>query len=207
LKRTLALAALLMFTSACQNLGSLQSPGGLTRVSSETSGRLRQTNPPCTDVTDHRSIKKKGGKETIPGIPGSTFAGGPLRYAPMTQRLYTLATFYTCLYNYFGVPVPSGYTPDWFGAWTICGDNCEFSFESANLDCYIESYGWVPGTAYYLYLYQAHSGQFIESYEMGPLKVTKKGAGIPTLHFESPFENGFTWPANDFVAFEIVHPS
>ena len=201
------LAVLLLLTPGCQGLSSLQGSAGTLNASSGAAPLLRHNNAPCTNVDDLKPIKKKGGTVTIPGIPSSTFAGGPLRYAPVTTKVLNRPVFYSCLYNYFNVPIPAGYTPDWFGAWAVCGDNCDFSFEAADLDCYIEYYGWVPGTTYYLYLYQAHSGQFIESYEMGPLKVTKKGAGIPTLHFASPFENGFTWPANDFVAFEIVHPS
>jgi hypothetical protein len=151
-------------------------------------------------------MRTKGGIEPIPGIPSSTFDGGPLTYAPLTGKVYSRGSFYSCLYNEFKLPIPVGYSADWFGAWSACSVDCNFSFKAGQLTSYTQSDIWVPGRSYYLYLYTAMGGQYIESYQIGPVEVLKKYDYVPVLPFSSPLQNGFTWPVNYFVAFEIVHP-
>lgn len=106
-------------------------------------------------------------------------------------------------------PVPKGYSPDWFGSWTLyCstdGDLCSgVSFSKGSLQGHIVSRAWVPSRTYYLYLYTGDTEQFIESYKIGPVKRDKNGE--QTITFDSPFENGLTYPVNDGYALEIVHP-
>jgi hypothetical protein len=203
MKKLFLLAAIFLASAGCQGLST---PGSPEPGSAPLAKISNPADAPCTIVSDHHVIRTKGGIEGISGIPSSTFAGGPLRYAPLTGKVYSRGSFYSCLYNEFNLPIPVGYSADWFGAWSACSVDCNFSFKAAQLTSYTQSDIWVPGRSYYLYLYTAMGGQYIESYQIGPVEVLKKYDYVPVLPFSSPLQNGFTWPVNDFVAFEIVHP-
>jgi hypothetical protein len=91
-----------------------------------------------------------------------------------------------------------GNTPDWFG-------QIRFTFSTAfgQADLFGKMYapGWLPKTDYSMYLYDGENN-FIESYKIGRADVKKA-----VLKFPSPFENGFSTPADGTLNLEIVHPS
>jgi hypothetical protein len=196
--------------------------------SNEQISARSQIQPPedgnCTNKSDQHRIRKKGGTEYIPALPASGQFdgqyGGQSKYARLSREVGSEPSVFSCLYNQFNIPVPANYTADWFGAWSFCSvpssrttqrahrDRCAFTFESGNLYGQISAEAWSPSTTYYLYVYTARSGTFIESYPIGPVTIYKpKTQKLPSLQFASPFENNFAWPTGDFVALEIVHPT
>jgi hypothetical protein len=162
---------------------------------------------PCSSNPEY--IRGKGGKIANPSVPGSGDFSGTYYYAKIASEKFKNVDTHvdSCSSNYYGVPVPQGYTPDWFGAWALCeGSACNsFSFGPGNLEMSLESSTWDLTTSYYMYLYTLKGQQLIESYPIG--SPTTKGKNKRILTFSSPYQNGFVYPQNDYVGLEIVHPS
>jgi hypothetical protein len=135
-----------------------------------------------------------GGKLGLPVIDSSY--SGNVAYA--TGNGGGGAVFYACpgTDNSFGMPVPRGHTPDWFG---------EVRFDFATIFSQADLYGkmsapvWLPRTDYYMYLYD---GQYhhVGSYKIGRANVKKS-----VLKFPSPFENGLATPTDKILYLEIAH--
>ncbi len=98
--------------------------------------------------------------------------------------------------NNFGIPVPKGHTPDWFGQWSF-----SFSavFGQGDLDGKMYSTTWLPRTDYFMYVYDENDN-LIESYKMGRANVKSR-----YLTFPSPFQNGLSVTEGGTLNFEIVH--
>jgi hypothetical protein len=109
-----------------------------------------------------------------------------------------LAEFYGCpgSDDSLGIPVPNGYTPDWFG-------QIRFGFSTAfgqgDLIGKMYSTLWLPKTDYFMYIYDENNN-LIESYKIGRANVKSEN-----LTFPSPFENRFTVTEGTSVNFEIAH--
>ncbi len=133
-----------------------------------------------------------------------------MQYGPLIGKHFRASSFEvdSCTFNNYSVPVPTGYTPDWFGAMEICtgrGYCHPLSFGSASVNAEISSTTWVNGTTYYLYIYTIRGRQLLEYYSIGSVQIEKNH--LPFLKFASPLENGFVYPSGDVLGFEIVHPS
>jgi hypothetical protein len=135
-----------------------------------------------------------GGKLGLPVIDSSY--SGNVAYATGTGG--GLAVFYACpgTDNSFGMPVPRGHTPDWFG---------EVRFGFSTIFGQADLYGkmsapvWLPRTDYYMYIYD-QKDKLIESYKIG-----RANAKSGNLTFPSPFQNGFTVVQYTSINFEIAH--
>jgi hypothetical protein len=148
--------------------------------------------------SDAPALKSQGGKTGFPVLESSEFYGH-LGYARFNVAELTVV-FTACIgsVNKYDVPVPAGFTPDWFLNTQVAANGVIFSPATVYRDLYATT--WLPKTDYYLYVYDG-GGSLIESYKIGPLKK-KKGA----LKFASPFQN-FAVPQDRTVNFEIVHPT
>jgi hypothetical protein len=121
---------------------------------------------------------------------------GTIHYASDTAG--GLAPFEACpgSDNSFSMPVPNGYSPDWFGQIRF---GYSTVFGKADLFGKMYAPDWLPKTDYSMYLYDG-GNNFIESYKIGRAKKA-------VLEFPSPFENGFSTPADGTLNLEIVHAS
>jgi hypothetical protein len=110
------------------------------------------------------------------------------------------AVFYACpgTDNSFGMPVPKGHTPDWFGEVRF-----GFSATYAQADLYgkMSAPVWLPKTDYFMYLYDGHY------HHVGSYKIGRANAKTSVLKFPSPFENGLATPADGILYLEIAHRS
>jgi hypothetical protein len=135
-----------------------------------------------------------GGKVSPPIVDGSF--SGPIGYASADGGGDAGFAASPGTDNSFGMPVPRGHTPDWFGELHF-----GFSATYAQADLYgkMSAPVWLPRTDYYLYLYD---GQYhhVGSYKIGRANVKKS-----VLKFPSPFENGFATPADRILYLEIAH--
>jgi hypothetical protein len=138
------------------------------------------------------------GKIFTPVLLGGQFSG-KIFYAA-SDSSGSLAGFTACVgsVNEFNVPVPAGFTPDWFGN---IGFDTELTFGAGKFKGQMYATTWLSKTDYFLYIYDG-ANTLIESYKMGPLSERKA-----TLRFASPFQNGFAVPADGIVNLEIVHPT
>ena len=201
--------ALLLITclTACQGTGS-----GAT-VPSSAVVQMNRTSKPDYQVCGERGfspLDSSGGIEKVPHIAKQKQFMGRFGYAAISGGGSVQGLVFSCPTSDPIAPVPQGYTPDWFGSWTLyCKDDnlCSgVSFGNANLTGKIISNAWVPSRTYYLYVYTDYSRQYIESYPIGPVTRDKHGRNS-SITFSSPFENGMAYPPNDGYALEIVHPS
>ncbi len=199
MRHIFALATCVTLLTACQGGGDYAVPA--TSMMSKDSRGIAAIRPPadCANELESRFNPKKGGTVSIPPVPSSGNFSGYARYAPSSADYYSYTTFYSCSDNWQNIPVPQGYTPDWFGLWEAC-EGCTFTFENANLKMLLLSATWVPKVQYYLYLYTTMGGVLMTSYPIGTVKKKKQ-----TITFSTPFENGLTWPLNDTISLEIVH--
>jgi hypothetical protein len=154
---------------------------------------------PGTDCRGfNASFRQNGGKIDLPELPDDTHYGS-VRYASGNFG-DGLAEFTGCpgFDNSFNVPVPSGFSPDWFGQLRF---TFAASFGQADLYGKMFAPDWLPRTDYFMYLYDGDYN-FIESYKIGRANVKKA-----ELKFPSPFENGLATPADGTLYLEIVHSS
>jgi hypothetical protein len=203
-KRTFAMVTILVSTG-CQ--GGIQTPYSRT-VAGYAQARSSLANPSNSDCDGMLTgrLSSKGGKLPIPEVPASGNFGGQFHYAAFSYGSSIDNTIVvSCDYNLYNIPVPEGYTPDWFGAWNVCDGGCTFTFQSSDAAMKIFSSTWVTKRRYYIYLYDVVSGNFIESYSIGSTKT--KGSEGPYLKFVTPFANGLVYPYGDEIGLEIVHPS
>jgi hypothetical protein len=133
----------------------------------------------CNDAVDLHGLNPKGGKQLFPGIlqDNGNFAG-VIRYASYPPLIRPQAVGFSCDFNRFNVPVPTGYSADWFGYWGNFSDSDDIVFGVASLHGFVYSTTWSAGVKYYM-----------------------------EVRFKSPFEDGFVIPANSSISLEIVHPS
>lgn len=197
----LTFAALL---AACQ--GQMTTPPA-SAVSS-TQARPHRDYQVCGE-SGFKSLDKQGGIEKVPHIAGKKQFMGTFGFGAMDVPGRVEGLVFSCPTSDPIAPVPPGYTPDWFGSWTL---SCKkdsvctgLTFANANLTGMIASNAWLTNRTYYLYLYTLYTRQFIESYQIGP--VTAGTHGNYDLNFTSPFENGLAYPPNEAYALEIVHAS
>jgi hypothetical protein len=164
-------------------------------------------NPVCGYLEFFPPLHPSGGSQRVPHIVGSRELSGSFQYAAFHWRARVKSLTESCPPDTDYLPVPNGYTADWFGVWSlVCRSGCGgLTFEPAQLSGAIESSTWIEGTNYFLYVYTGETKQFLESYAIGPVTTDKRGK--PVLNFASPFENRFVYPANDDVGLEIVHPT
>jgi hypothetical protein len=187
------LLILLVVLTACQGadtrIGRVSSP-----ADSASSGRV--TPHFSTDCYEETIAFESSGKLGLPPLLPDGNYYGRMPYAH--PSLSTLAELTACpgTENSYDVPIPPGFTPDWFCQIALTGSS---TFGPGNLLGVIDSTTWLPKTKYFLYAYDANNN-FIEAYQMG--KVNKKKA---RMKFASPLQNGFT--INSVVNFEIVHAS
>jgi hypothetical protein len=155
-------------------------------------------------------LDSNGGIQKVPHIAKFKQFMGKFAYAAIGGGGKVLGLVFSCPTSDPIAPVPKGYTPDWFGSWTLyCkrDDLCSsVSFANADLTGQIISNVWIASQTYYLYVYTSDSRQYIESYQIGPVTPGKHG-GDSSIAFNSPFENGLTYPVDEGYALEIVHPS
>jgi hypothetical protein len=190
----------LVCLEACTDVASTS----LTQEASPSlSHKATATDMNCNYVNDNKGLNPSGGKQMVDGIPqnGYNFKVA-FKYAGYSPPIRPKPMLVTCDYNMFNVPVPQGFTADWFGWFQPRDATDNLTFDSADLSGDVYSSTWVAKTHYYLYVYVTETGQLLESYETQGLKP-KKGAVI----FDSPFENGFVIPVNMTISLEIVHPS
>jgi hypothetical protein len=177
MRRFIAIAALPLFLAACQGTTSLPSSN-----SAQVSSRgHRELDSDCA-LDGSFFFRKRGGKQGLPSTPSGNF-GGQFKYASNSKGSGGYIIVCPGTDNEYDVPVSS------------------IVFNTGNVFGQMYSTTWLRKTDYYLYLYDG-SNNFIESYQIGPI-ATKKG----DLKFASPFENGFTIPADGVLNLEIVHPS
>jgi hypothetical protein len=185
--------------------------GAVSRTSSHPYRLVDRTDSDCGSYPVY--VSKRGGKMAVPVVQSSGNFAGYFGYTAITAAGYKFIKEATivdsCSTNYYSVPIPNGYTPDWFGAWYVCeqdmSGNCgSFLFNSGDPSMSLASTTWEPQTTYYLYVYAVKSKQLLTSYVIGT-PVAKRRKAI--LTFSSPFANGFQYPAQDFIGFEIVHAS
>jgi hypothetical protein len=142
------------------------------------------------------SFNPNGGKLAFPVVDQSY--AGSLGYASADGG--GGAAFYACpgTDNSFGMPVPRGHTPDWFGELRFL-----FSATFAQADLYgkMSAPVWLPRTDYYLYLYD---GKY---HHVGSYKIGRANVKNSQLKFPSPFENGFAMPTDGILYLEIAHRS
>jgi hypothetical protein len=193
------------------SLGACDLTGALTRKNLNTmereASRPRVSSTPFMCGTTDQGVRTKGGEQSVPVVLNSPNFGGYFAYGPMSKKHKSRSVVVSCSDNYYGIPVPKGYSPDWFGEWDPCFDkSCNsLGFGGTGLVGEIQSSTWLPGVQYFMFLYTIGSAQFIESYPIGPLSTKKRNPGV--LSFSSPFQNGFVYPSNDEVGLEIVHQS
>jgi hypothetical protein len=161
------------------------------------------TDTHCNFVNYNKGLNPNGGKQVVDGIPenGYNFRFS-FKYAGYSPPIRPRPSLETCDFNMFNVPVPQGFTADWFAWWQPRDSTDNLTFKSADVSGEVYSATWVAKTHYYLYVYITETGQLIESYETQGLNP-KKGAVV----FDSPFEDGFVIPVNMTISLEIVHPS
>jgi hypothetical protein len=193
---TIALVCL----EACTEIGS---PHLAQTPSLSVSHKSPAADMNCNYVNDHKGLNPNGGKQMVDGIQqnGYNFTLA-FKYAGYSPAIRPKPRVVTCDYNYFNIPVPQGFTADWFGWWQTRESTDNLTFEPAALSGDVYSSTWVANTHYYLYVYITETGQLLESYETQGFNP-KKG----TVIFDSPFENGFVIPVNMTISLEIVHPS
>jgi hypothetical protein len=157
--------------------------------------RLRRADSEPCGFND-KNLKEKGGKIGLPAFVGTGQFGGILHYAASNYGGAVGLVACDGTYNQNNVPVPQGFTADWF---------CEFHFAQTtvqfgpgNLVGTVTSNTLLHNQNYYLYAYDGQNN-LIASY--GPFLNDHK-----TLHFTSPFENGFTM-VGPMINLEIAHPS
>lgn len=192
--------------AACQGMASAPAASALSVQAGRTVG-------PNYEVCGSRGFKRldsNGGVQRVPHIANQNQFMGEFGYAAINGGGTVQGLVFSCPTSDPIAPIPRGYTPDWFGSWTLyCStddDVCaDVSFGNGNLKGHIISDAWVASRTYYLYLYSDDTRQYIESYKIGPVNATKDGSSRITS--ESPFENGLTYPQNDGYSLEIVHPS
>jgi hypothetical protein len=179
-------------------------PPNLTQATAlNVSHKATAADTHCNFVNDNKGLNPNGGKLTVEGISENDYNFAlSLKYAGYGPPIRPRAMLVTCDFNMFNVPVPQGYTADWFGWFQPHDDTDNLTFDPADLSDNVYSTTWVAKTHYYLYVYITETGQLLESYETQGFKP-KKGAVI----FDSPFENGFIIPVNSSISLEIVHPS
>jgi hypothetical protein len=197
--RSLTVVASLLVLTACAGIGPSTEVAGYSSLDGRHRASL-SADSNCGSKTQGGLNPKKGGTIVIPTVPSSGNFGGYAQYAPLTSKVYETSGFVSCSYNAYNIPVPQGYTPDWFGQWDVCNGTCAFSFETATLKMQVKSATWVPKKTYYLFVYTTTGGALMTSYPIGVVKKKKE-----TLTFPTPFENGLTWPPNDTISLEIVH--
>jgi hypothetical protein len=142
-------------------------------------------------------LNPKGGRFYTPVAydPHNNEIFGPMRYGPVTQNTLDIEACPGSI-NFYDVPVPAGFTPDWF---CNIGFSSPGQFGASNPISWVSWVGWGAKTTYYLYVYDDKT--LLESYQIGPLKK-KHGR----LMFFSPFEN-FAIPTDGDINLEIVHPT
>jgi hypothetical protein len=202
--RVVAAVLIAVSLSACQSAMSLPAANNL----SQRQATVRSTvagDTTCLDVISRRAnVLRRAGSIFSP----YKIALGPRghwRYGPQDKRVRGQIEFRTCDYNYFNVPVPDGYTAVWFGGLHLCDDACTFTFGTFDTTAVTYAVGtskFPAASQYYLYAYTGNGKQLIESYPIEGLDRANR-----RLVFTSPLQNGFVWPFDDFVVFEIVAPS
>ena len=159
--------------------------------------------------TNFRALDKQGGVEKLPHIPQQKQFMGSFEYATIDAPGRVEGLAFSCPTSDPITPIPQGYTPDWFGSWTLSCKKVSacngLSFGAASLTGSLASKAWLMTRTYYLYLYTLDTRQFIESYQIGP--VVNGTHGNFNLMFTSPFENALQYPTNEGYGLEIVHPA
>ncbi len=140
---------------------------------------------------------QKGGKIGLPSAPdGGNYYGKV--YYPSGNYGEGQSEVQICpgSDDNFGMPIPKGYTPDWFAQWSF---GFSAVFAQGNLDGKMYSALWLPRTDYFMYIYDENNN-LIESYKIGRANV-KSGY----LTFPSPFQNGLSVTEGTDINLEIVH--
>jgi hypothetical protein len=197
----LALTASLV---ACQGSGAVPSANAGLAGTSRSIARNYEV---CGE-RGFSALDSGGGVQKIPHITDQKQLMGDFGYAAIDGGGTVQGLVFSCPTSDPIAPIPQGYAPDWFGSWTLScsqGGCPGVSFANGHLRGHIVSNAWVASRTYYLYLYQDYARQYIESYQVGPVKTA--GNGNSSLDFDSPFENGLAYPENDGYSLEIVHPS
>jgi hypothetical protein len=152
----------------------------------------------CGSRGFHR-LDANGGVQDVPHIAKEKQFMGDFGYAPISGGGKVKGLVFSCSTSDPLAPIPQGYSPDWFGSWTLyCSDHNEcasVSFGNGRLSGNITSDVWLSSRTYYLYVYASDSRQYIESYQIGP--VTPRKHGNSSISFDSPFENGLTYPEDE----------
>jgi hypothetical protein len=156
-----------------------------------TVGQARQDGVCYGQYTE---MYRGGGKLLFPQIKGNFAAR--FDYAPYKERKAKFSTEYgQSVANCGNVPVPPGYTPDWFGFISVDGGNALQFQNKPTRRCEIQSSTFKRGTQYYLYIYDS-SGNVLYA----------NSIGTPDnflLKFTSPFEDRFLIPGG--INLELVH--
>ncbi len=193
-----------LLVSICLNACQAAAGPTLTNPGAEAQAAMRSPPEDCAAHVIDR-FREKAGEIEIPATPDAGNFGGYFYYGPLSKRIRGGTIIVSCSDNYLNLPIPAGYTADWFGKWDVClyKPCASLSFGGTGFSGGIKSTTWSVGVQYFLYLYTVVGGQLIESYPIGPLSTKKRNPGV--LSFSSPFQNGFVYPYNDEVGLEIVH--
>jgi hypothetical protein len=134
---------------------------------------------------------------------------GYFYHAPVEgKRFHDPTGVVSCTDNFYDLPIPVGYTAE-FGAWLICeSQGCpSFTFAPETAKRSRTRPLGVPASPTTCMCTRLPASNSMESYAIGQVMYPKKKKDLPFLEFQSPFQNGFVYPANDQVGLEIVHPS
>jgi hypothetical protein len=198
MKRLCLIALLSTSLAGCQATSSVPQSGAGTSASLARALNMRAGSPDLDNdcfETIAFFAHQNGGRIGLPSANGNYY--GKIFYASgLFGDGQTVLAVCPGSDNNFQMPIPKGYTADWFAQWSF-----SFAATFGQDDLYGKMYStlWLPRTDYYMYIYD-QTNKEIESYELGRANL-KSGF----LTFPSPFENGFSTPLDGVLNFEIVH--
>jgi hypothetical protein len=197
--KKLCLLVLLVSLAACQ---TARSPFGMTpsipsSQDSHVATMVRAVPALGSDCSGGDvDFSGRGGRVSFPTVDGNFSSA--VDYASANGG--GGAVVYACpgTDNSFGMPVPKGHTPDWFGEVRFA-----FSAVYAQADLYgkMSAPVWLPKTSYFMYLYDGHY------HHVGSYKIGRANVKTSVLKFPSPFENGLATPADGILYLEVAHRS
>jgi hypothetical protein len=204
MKRALIITTAAALLTACQGTNPVPPPLDAGAAAMSAHVALPATDA-CASLRDDHEFLGRGNRHPI-HIPGigqreGRAGGGTFGYGYLNAKTRGADPIFTaCNYNFYNIPVPAGYTADWFGSWNVCNGECTFTFvgDGGSLTLRATTL-FQKGVQYYMYVYTAVNKQMLESY---PIPIPRRQG---PLVMPTPFQDGLVEPLGDFFALEIVH--